>query len=111
MRNWMTVSVVLGAMVLMVSYRAFSEPATMPSSASGRFTTSAGQETVMVDTATGDTWVLERHPATAEATWLPVRRLRDDKDASRWYQEKRDTVDELKLKAELKNREQAAGRK
>jgi hypothetical protein len=40
-----------------------------------------------------------------------VRRLRDDKDASRWYQEKRDTVDELKLKAELKNREQAAGRK
>ena len=60
-------------------------PPTAAAPAVGRFLVlDSRQATVMVDTVTGLTWVLERSATGAEHAWLPTRKLDDLKDARKW---------------------------
>jgi hypothetical protein len=57
-----------------------------PQATPGRYTmVAAGAQAVLLDTATGKTWVLVR--SGVSAVWVPARRLESDKDVQRWQEE------------------------
>jgi len=66
--------------------------------------TPAGTGAVMVETATGRTWVLQHSADGRRTVWLPADRIDDPKQAEQWRQE-----DEA-LKQVLAKRRAAEGR-
>ena len=68
--------------------KATAGPKTAQASA-GRYTVApAGKSAVLLDTATGQTWVLQR-PGDARAVWLPARRLDSEQETQKWLEEQR----------------------
>jgi hypothetical protein len=79
-----------------------SQPAAPAAQATpGRYTVAAaGAQAVLLDTATGKTWLLQAGRA-GRAVWMPAQRLDSDKDLRKWLQEeKASDADQDKIRAE-----------
>src|SRR5437660_190150 len=56
-----------------------------PGPTAGRYTVaSSGGSTVLVDTATGKTWVLQQPAGGGPPVWLPAERIDDPAEAQKW---------------------------
>ncbi len=73
--------------------------------APGRYAVTAmGSSAVMVETATGKTWVLRGSADGAEPTWIPVARIDKPEDAAKWLDQQRKRDQDL-LERRLVDRE------
>ena len=73
----------------------------------GRYAVAEGDDcTLLVDTMTGNTWILcpaaSGHPG--DAAWLPIRRIDDPDEASRWRNRQKEQKEKRPERRERKRR-------
>jgi hypothetical protein len=63
----------------------------------------AGEVAVLLDTASGKSWLLNRPTAQGEAVWLPIPRIDDATEAAQWRDQ--DAVRAAKMAEQIKAQE------
>ena len=93
---------VVAAAVMLIAYTTAQSDEPSGDFARGPFAVSpAGQSAVMLDTGTGESWLLQASTASHEPpVWIPLHRLADEDEAARWHAEQEDIANQLAHQAQ-----------